>query len=456
MADQAEILTGPSWFKARLKRHIHELFRLALPAVLMRLGILSIAMIDVAMVGHYATEHLAWLNLANTSVIMFSIIVTLGLLTGILINTSNAFGEGDKKECGRVWRRSLPLTGIIGVILVMVLIPTPYYFLLLGQTPHVAHASGEIVQILALGLPAHALFIACSMFLEGIKRAEVGFWVMFVANIVNAFFDYGLIYGAFGMPELGAFGAAWTSTIVRIVMGLGMLGYIWFSPSTQAYGVREPHGQRWREWADQRRMGYATAISLAAEAIAFAALSIFAGWISTEALAGHGVVYQVLGLPIAIAIGVGVAASVRTGIANGRGDHRDTILASMTGMLLTLVISIILAAIILTWRGQIIGIFTGDQIVINLLGPLTIIFTLGMIFDAFQMTLSSILRGLKETWWPTFLQTATFIGVMLPACYVLAFTLERGFRGLLEGTAFAVLVSSLLLIIRYVWLIRRL
>ena len=103
-----------AWIEERLKRHFGELLRLSAPAVLMRVGILALAMVDTAIVGHYATEHLAWLNLANQSIVMFAIVVGLGLMTSIVVFTANAFGHGDMAACGRIWRRSLPFAALSG------------------------------------------------------------------------------------------------------------------------------------------------------------------------------------------------------------------------------------------------------------------------------------------------------------------------------------------------------
>lgn len=445
----AASLFEPAWLKTRIKRHVRELVRLAVPAVMMRIGLMALAMVDTAMVGHYATQHLAWLNLANQSIIMTALVTGLGLLSGITIYTANAYGSADFKGAGKVWRRSLPFSLGIGLLLVLVCWPAETWLIYLGQTPETAAVSGELVQILALGLPGHALFVNCTMFLEGVKRGHIGFYLMLGANIVNLVLNYMLIFGEWGAPELGAAGSAWASTGVRWFMALTALAFVWYAPSLRKFFVRQPHGQSLPEWRDQRQMGYASGVSLAAEVLAFSALSIFCGWLGTVPLASFGVVYQVLGIPLMISIGIGVASSVRVGIALSRLDGRDAALASLTGIAMTFAVVGTMAIGIFIFIEPLIAIFTEDVRIVILLVPMAAVYVTGMLFDSLQMVASMILRGYKETWWPTYLQATAFVVVMLPTSYTLGIHLERGFRGLMEGMAIGVMVSFALQVLRF-------
>lgn len=443
-----------TWVLERFKRHFGELFRLSTPAVLMRIGILGLAMVDTAIVGHYATRDLAWLNLANQSVIMFALVVGIGLMSSILVFTANEFGGDNLKACGRVWRRSIPFTIWSGVIIAAATWPGELWLTMLGQSEEDARISGALIRILGLGIPGHLLFLSCTMFLEGVKRGQIGFWLMLAANIVNLVLDYGMVFGRFGFPEMGAAGSAWASTAVRWFLGAIAFAYVWWSPAIREFGVREPHGQRWRDWADQRMVGYAAAVAIAAEVVAFGGLAIFAGWLGTLPLAAQGVTWQIIGLPNMISIGIGVAASVRVGIAFARRDRFDTLLAGVSGIMLNFTVTGIFTGLIFIFVEPALGVFTDDTRIIDMLVPLTIFFTFGMVFDAAQMVVSSLLRGFKETWWPTLLQAISFMGVMLPACWLLAFPAGLGLKGLMIGTIIGCFVSWVLQLARFHWLLR--
>ncbi len=446
---------NPSWLRARIARHLSELMRLAGPVVLTRLGVMGLGVADTAMVGHYATSHLAWLNLANQSVIMFTLVVGLGLLMGVLIYTASAFGSGDLPGCGRVWRRTLPYTALISVVIVALCWPAETWLGLMGQNDDLSREGGALIRILALGLPGHLLFIQSTMFMEGIKRPEIGMRVMAVANVVNVIANALLIYGLLGAPELGATGSAWTSTLVRWVMGGGLALYIWFSPSLAPFEIRQPVRDRWADWKAQRMLGYASSVSLAAEVAAFGGLAIYAGWLGTVPLAAHGVMFQLTGAALMISIGVGVASSVRVGIAHGRSDRDDCLLAGLTGLGLTAAINLAFVALILLFAVPLLGVFTDDARVLETLTPIVLVFSISMLFDGTQMVVSNVLRGLKETWWPTALTITAFVGVMLPVTYVLAFPMGYGFLGLVIGTIIGCAASFGFQFARFLWLMHR-
>ncbi|MEK9753443.1 MAG: hypothetical protein VW338_09570 [Rhodospirillaceae bacterium] len=69
--------------------------------------------------------------------------------------------------------------------------------------------------VLGFGVPGHLLFLACSFFLEGVRRPTPGPTVMIVANMVNFGLNTLLIGGRVpGLPP-GALGAALATTVSR-------------------------------------------------------------------------------------------------------------------------------------------------------------------------------------------------------------------------------------------------
>ena len=91
-----------------IRAEIGETLKLAGPAIIARAGMLMMSIADTVMVGQYDTAELAYLGLAwSLSTVL--LVANIGLLMGTLVKTSQAFGRKDYVECGRVWRRAMPL-----------------------------------------------------------------------------------------------------------------------------------------------------------------------------------------------------------------------------------------------------------------------------------------------------------------------------------------------------------
>ena len=91
----------------QLLQDIRDLLALAWPVVISRTGILTLSITDTVMVGHYASEHLAYVGIGMVPSNIF-ILVMIGLLMGTSVLVSNRFGAGETAKTGEVWWLSLP------------------------------------------------------------------------------------------------------------------------------------------------------------------------------------------------------------------------------------------------------------------------------------------------------------------------------------------------------------
>lgn len=433
-----------AWLKTRLFRHTHELFRLAWPVMLSRLGIVILAIVDTIMVGYYSTDELAYLNLGNGTFIMVVLVMAIGFMIGTLIHTSHAYGARDYAECGRVFRRSLPYSIIIGLVCTIALLPGEFYFTLAGQTPELAREGGKVMTVLAIGFLGHLTYVNGIFFLEGLGRPKPAVVIMMAGNILNIGLNYVLIFGELGFPELGAAGSAWATSILRLLMGAFTIFYILRSPTFKRYNLSAYKPEAWSSWKAQREKGFAAGMSLGVEVIAFAALTVFAGWIGKMALASYGVIFNIMTVPFMITAGLGAATSIRVGMAKGRSDKKDTALAGITGFGLGGAILLVSGVLIWAFDRQIFSAYTDDQVLILYSMPFVAYTGLVIFFDGFQMIFGHALRGLGETWIPTGIQTFVYVVIMTPLSYYLAISLDRGVLGLLESVFYASVVSVIL------------
>ena len=448
-------LTGRARLRVRLQRHVPELLRLAWPVIIARLGITTFQLADTIMVGRFGSRDLAYLAIANSPV-QAVLIGTLGLLVGTTIVSAHAIGANTPQAAGHAWRRSLPYGLWLGVAAAaLCLLGTPF-LRLVDQPPDLVDGGGPLIAVLGLGVPAYLIFITSSFFLEGIKRPQAAMLVMVLGNLVNVAANWVLIYGHLGFPALGAEGSAWATTLVRVVMAVAIVAYIWWLlPDRDRYAVRARPPGGWRDWAYQRRLGYASGLSLGAEAGSFAIVLLMAGWLGGLALAGYGITLNVVATAFMVSLGFSSATGVRVGTAYGRRDSADLALAGWTGLAVNTLVMGVIAAVVLLFNDGIAAIYSQDAALIALTAPLIAFAASIVVADGGQSVIMHALRGRGETWVPTVLHFICYFAIQIPICYLLAFPLGRGVPGLLEGILIGALCATVALGLRFWWLGRR-
>ena len=431
-----------------LGAQIWSTLRLAFPVTVARAALLVLVTVDVAMTGHAGAEQLAFYAIANSSQIVL-VLVGIGLLQGTTILTSQSYGANEHHHCGVLWRIGMIHAVLFGIVLAGVTFVGLAFFRLIGQSELLATGSAGVLAAFSWGIPGMLLFVATSFFLEAINRPLPGMIVIIAANLVNAGLNWLFIYGHWGVPAMGAEGAAMTTSMVRWLMFAALAVYVLFMRDAHRFNVMGAMAGAWALGAKMRRLGAPVALSYGLESATFAATMMLAGLFGITAAAGYQIAVNLLGLVFMSAIGISAAASVRVGNAVGRGDwvaaaRIGWICAGMAALLM-----IALAVPFFTAAGWLSRIYSTDPEVIALAVPLIGVTGFLLLFDGVQGVLMGALRGAADVWLPTATQVAAYWGIAFPVGYVLAFVTGLGVSGLIWGLTSGLCVATCLLAWRF-------
>lgn len=409
------------WNKQRVMRQFSQLVTLSIPIILQRLGIMTLGIVDTAMVARYSTTEVAFQGIANSAIGSTLIVALIGLLMGTMVLTSNAYGAGDFKKCGHIWRRSIPYSIGIGMIGFLICLFGEPILSALGQTDAVAKGGGEVTRVLSFGILMVGPMLASQFFLEGINRPLPGMILMFAANIINIGLNWVLVYGHLGFEPMGAVGSAWSTTIIRTFMAISMFVYIFMVIDREKYGITEKVIMKWSLWKKHRHIGYAAGFTNTIEHFGFAALYVFAGVISTISLGALSIAFTVFGVPFMICYGVAGATSVRVGIAMGRGDHHDMALAGLCGLAFNGMICIPLMTLLYFFPSTIANMFSEDMLLVAATIPLMALSAWMLFLDTAQTVIGNALRGAQDIWMPALFYIICYSLVMIPLAAFLTF-----------------------------------
>jgi MATE family multidrug resistance protein len=450
-------MTTPESLPATIKRHAEDIFRLAVPTIMARAGMMVMMIVDAVMVGHYSVQELAYQSI-GLAPMMFMMVTCFGLLTGTLVITAFHLGAQEISDCGAVWRRSLIYAAALGLLGALAAGFGEEFLLIMGQSADLARGGGRVIGILGWSMPPMLIFIASAFFLEGLKRPNVGMYMMIVGNLFNVAFNWVLVFGHFGAPELGAAGSAYSTVCVRVIMAGGILYYIWNLSDRAELNIRI-HAKMifaggWKAWSNLRKIGLGAGASGAIESGAFSSMSLFAGLLGILPLGAFSIAFNMLALTFMFALGLGSATAVCVGNAYGRANRRDMAFAGWTGLGLTGVSMALLGTLLVGFNSEIAAGFTDNPELIARAAPMIAFIALVLIADGGQSVMAHALRGCGETWVPAALHVIAYLVVMIPLAWYLALRAGHGAIGLFESILVASIISLILAAIRFWYLSR--
>ncbi len=431
-----------------LAGHIRDTLALAVPVMLARAGIVVMLAVAIAMTGHAGADQLAHLALSFAPQIVM-LTVGVGLLVGTVVLVAQADGAGRPAECGRIWRLALVIAFGLGLFCAAAMTQGETLFAMLGQEPGIGRGGAQALLMLGPGMPGMFLFVATSFFLEGIGRPRPGMVVSLGANVLNAALCWVLVYGAFGLPPMGAAGAALALSITRWAMFVALAAYVFAMPDARRYGATAPLAGHAGTLVKLLRLGAPLALAIGLETTAFANSVTFAGLLGAVPLAAIQIALNVSALVYMLSLGLSTATAVRVANAVGRGDPVGLRRAGWVGTGIVLAVMVVAGAAIALARWPIAALYTDDAAVLALTaGALAIVATY-VIVDGAQGVLMGAMRGAADLVVPMLIYTIAFWGVGVPLAFLFGVRGGGGVPALLWSLAAALLLATLLLGARF-------
>ncbi len=430
---------------------------LAWPLILSNLTMTLIAATDVVLLGRLGSRELAaaalGLNL-NMALTLFS----LGLVYAAAPMMASEIGArfNSVRDVRRTFRQSFWAIGTLVIPMWLILWFTEDIMLAFGQDPALAKGAGLFIHGYQWSMLPFLLFQAMRSFVAALERPGWVLAVSLVGIVFNALISWSLIFGKFGLPALGLFGAGLGTSIVWTIMALALAMVLM---RDRQFGRYRLFGNFWRaDWVRFRavwRLGLPIAVTLGFEAGVFAAAVFLMGLIDADSVAAHTIALQIASMTFMVPMGLAQAATVRIGLGYGRKDSAAIHRAGWTAFVLGVGFMAVMAMTLLLFPQQLMGIFIDRALpanarVIELGMSFLIVAAVFQIVDGAQVVTAGMLRGLHDTRVPMIMAGVGYWGIGIGVGSFLAFTLGWNGVGIWIGLAVGLAVVSLLLISRWI------
>lgn len=310
---------------------------------------------------------------------------------------------------------------------------TVVYFCLdrMGQPAELLPLIRPYFLISLAGMVPIAIYNVFAQWSYAIGRTSMPMWITLAANGVNVLGNYMLIYGHWGLPELGLTGAGIATLLARVLCPSLIVAFFMvrrcFRPYRLGYKATRVSG------SEMKRVSLTSlpvSLQMAFETSAFSGTAVMAGWIGSVALASFQVVVTLGTLGFCIYYGMGAAVSVLVANYAGRREPEAMRATAMRGYIVMLVLAACSSVLFLNWGVEIIRLFTVDPTVIAVAAGLIIPLLIYQAGDATQINFANALRGTANVMPMLWIAFVSYILVGIPSTYLLAFPLGLGVYGM--------------------------
>jgi MATE family multidrug resistance protein len=200
-------------------------------------------------------------------------------------------------------------------------------------------------------------------------------------------------------------------------------------------------------------------VTMLFEVAMFNGATLAMGAFGTASIAAHQIAITIPSLTFMVPLGIGLAATVRVGMAAGAGDAKAARRAGFTAIAMAMSFMSATALLLLLYPRVIASLWLPDTPdnaeVLALAVTFLHVASAFQLMDGVQVTAAMSLRGLKDARWPMGLAGASYWLAGAPMCALLGFGLGLKGLGIWLGLAFGLLVASILLSARFFILSRR-
>jgi multidrug resistance protein, MATE family len=431
---------------------------LASPLILANVTQQAIQATDVLLMGRLGATQLAAATLALNMTFTFNLFL-LGLITASAPMMATALGQrfNAVRDVRRTFRAGLWL----------ILIAMPPYWLLLWHVGWLMRVFGEAPELASQGQTFLRAYMWCTApwllfqllrnFVSALERPGVVFWLSIAGIGLNALLSWSLIFGHFGLPALGLVGGGLGSTMTWAILCGSLIVLVNRDRQFRRFRL---FGRFWRfdgeRWMAMAKLGWPIGVTMALEMGVFALAAYFMGWLGAPAVAAHAVALQLAALTFMVPLGLGQAATVRVGLALGRGDEQGITRAGWTAWVVGVAFMGSMALVMWSVPHRLVALFLSDipanAAVVALAISFLKVAAAFQLVDGAQVIGAGMLRGLHDTRWPLIFALFGYWGVGLGIGAWLAFGADWKGVGIWIGLASGLAVVAALMLAR--WLLR--
>jgi MATE family multidrug resistance protein len=287
-----------------------------------------------------------------------------------------------------------------------------------------------------------------------------------IANILNVFFNYVLIFGKWGFPEMGIVGAALGTLISRVVMLIFLWWLLKLKDKSKAFVTNiKIFTLNSVVLKKVFNLGFPSAMQMFFEVAIFTSAIWLSGILGKNSQAANQIALNLSSMTFMVATGLSVAAMIRVGNQKGLKNFTELRRIAQSIFWLGFIFAVIFALMFLLLHNVFPKIYVNlddptnaidNAEVVSIAATLLIAAAVFQISDSLQVITLGALRGLQDVKIPTIITFISYWAIGFPISYFCGKEQVLGSLGIWLGLLAGLTSAAILLYLRFNYLTKKL
>lgn len=385
--------------------------------------------------------------------------IGIGFSTAITPLIAEADSADNLQQARSAYKNGLFLCTALGIVLFLLVFFSKPLMYLMQQPEEVVALAIPYLDLVAFSLIPLVVFQAIKQFSDGMSMTRYPMYATLIANIVNVFLNYVLIFGKLGFPEMGIVGAAYGTLISRIIMVV----YLWLLLRYKKRSAQIVKNIKFFVLDTLMikklvNLGSLSAMQMFFEVAIFTAAIWLSGLLGKNPQAANQIALNLSSMTFMVAMGLSVASMIRVGNQKGLQNYKELRRIAFSIFLLGIILAVFFAILFFIFHKSLPNIYMDlndaenyidNMEVISIASNLLLAAAFFQISDSIQVVMLGALRGLQDVKIPTILTFISYWIVGFPVSYFLGKEEMYGSFGIWLGLLAGLTTASILLFIRF-------
>lgn len=403
------------------KEKLKQLFFILYPILITQIAMYAMNFLDTTMSGHYSPADLAGVAIGSS----LWVPVFTGL-SGILLSVTPIVAQ----LAGAKRNKDVAFSVIQGVYLSIIMALAVLGAGMLALNPilnqmnlesHVRTIAHEYLTALSTGIIPLFVYNVLRCFLDALGKTRVSMFITLTSLPLNALFNYFLIYGKFGFPELGGAGAGYATAITYwLITFISVFIIIKTEPFASYHIFSRLYSVDFSKWKEILKIGIPIGFAIFFETSIFSAVTLLMSGFDTITIASHQAALNFASFLYMIPLSISMALTIVVGFEIGAKRYLDAVQYTWMGLSIAVIMAVVCGLVLVAFRYDVAGIYTTDPKVLTLTAEFLMYALFFQLSDALQAPIQGALRGYKDVNITFIMALVSYWLIGLPLGYFLA------------------------------------